>query len=114
MFRRRSHKTFPVSAFRHITRSCIDSPDPAVLNKNTRLPITIGAERPPYGAFHKRFSPVGDHLLGSPVSREMPSRPGPLQSGQSLPDGAGAAEISKGAISKSRPLEIAVFIVISP
>src|SRR5215467_11162298 len=99
MFRRRSHKTFPVSALRHITRSCIDSPAPAVLNRNTLPPITIGAERPPYGAFPNRFSPFGDHLVGSPVSREIPSRPGPLQSVQSLPDGDGAAEINAAEIT---------------
>src|SRR5215469_5789579 len=83
---RRSHSALPVSAFRHITRSCMFSPEPEVLNTKRCPPITIGAERPPYGAFHNRFSPFGDHLLGSPASREMPSRLGPRQSGQSLPD----------------------------
>src|SRR6185503_17713823 len=60
MFRRCSHNSFPVSAFRHITRSCIDSPSPDVLNRKMRPPITIGVERPPYGAFQTRFSPFGD------------------------------------------------------
>src|SRR5262249_18091318 len=113
-FRRRSQTTLPVSAFRHITRSCIDSPEPAVLNRKTRPPITIGAERPPYGAFHSRFSPLGDHLFGSPVSCETPSRAGPRQSGQSLPDGAEAAESAIGVNSRSSHLEIALFIIGSP
>src|SRR5690242_9962744 len=42
-----------------------------------------GAERPPYLAFQARFSPASDHFSGRPFSREMPSRSGPRQSGQS-------------------------------
>jgi hypothetical protein len=51
---------------------------------NTRLFITIGAERPPYGAFQARFSPESDHFDGKPFSGLMPSRAGPRQSAQSL------------------------------
>src|SRR6185295_427484 len=86
MFRRCSHKSFPVSAFRHITRSCIDSPSPDVLNRKMRPPITIGVERPPYGAFQTRFSPFGDQRVGRPFSSDAPLRAGPRQSGQSLAD----------------------------
>src|SRR5262249_43740088 len=88
----------PVFASRHSTRSCIDSPSPAVLNRYTRPFITIGDERPPKGAFHTRFSPLGDHLVGSPFSDEVPSRAGPRQSGQSLADAprsAGAKVMSR-------------------
>ena len=40
------------------------------------------AQRLPYGAFHARFSPCGDHFSGRPVSADRPSRPGPRHSGQ--------------------------------
>src|ERR1051325_515984 len=46
--------------------------------------MTIGAERPPYGARQARFSPLGDHLTGRFFSVEMPSRFGPRHSAQSL------------------------------
>src|ERR1044072_9662637 len=45
--------------------------------------MTIGAERPPYGARQARLSPVGDHLTGKFFSLEMPSRFGPRHSAQS-------------------------------
>src|SRR5262249_21898656 len=45
--------------------------------------MTIGADRPPYGTRHRKFSPLSAHLSMSPVSREMPSRFGPRISGQS-------------------------------
>src|SRR5437764_11399186 len=43
----------------------------------------MGVERPPYGAFQARFSPLSDHFSGRPFSLETPSRSGPRQSGQS-------------------------------
>src|SRR6185503_4953334 len=46
--------------------------------------MTIGAERPPYGAFQARLSPVGDHFTGRFFSLDMPSRAGPRHSAQSL------------------------------
>src|SRR5688572_19342061 len=46
--------------------------------------MTIGAERPPYGAFQARLSPDGDHFTGKFFSLETPSRAGPRQSAQSL------------------------------
>src|SRR5215207_11101292 len=46
--------------------------------------MTMGAERPPYGARHPRFSPAGVHLAGRFFSLETPSRPGPRHSAQSL------------------------------
>src|SRR5687767_13394242 len=48
-----------------------------------RLPITIGAERPPKGTRHSRFVPLRSHEDGRPVSAEMPSRFVPRASGQS-------------------------------
>ena len=45
--------------------------------------MTIGAERPPYGTRHRKFSPFSAHFSISPVSREIPSRFGPRTSGQS-------------------------------
>src|SRR5688572_1086571 len=90
MLKRCSQRTFPVSALKHITRSCSDSPLPAAFCRYTRSPMTIGAERPPYGAFQARFSPAGDHLEGSPFSREIPSRAGPRHSAQSLPKASDA------------------------
>src|SRR5947199_5138782 len=68
-----------------MTRSCIVSPSPAVLKTKTRLPMTTGAERPPKGCFHTRFSPLGDHFSGKFFSGETPSRVGPRHSAQSLP-----------------------------
>jgi hypothetical protein len=47
------------------------------------LPLTTGAERPPYGARHKKFSPFMAHFSTSPVSFEVPSLFGPRISGQS-------------------------------
>ena len=49
----------------------------------TRSPKTTGPERPPYGAFHARLSPAGDHAAGRFFSVEVPSRLGPRHSGQS-------------------------------
>src|SRR5437588_9260575 len=43
----------------------------------------MGAERPPYGARQRKFSPLSAHFSGRPVSSELPSRLGPLASGQS-------------------------------
>src|SRR5205085_8055290 len=71
-----------------MTRSCIVSPSPAVLKTKTRLPMTTGAERPPKGCFHTRFSPLGDHFSGRFFSGETPSRVGPRHSAQSLPAAA--------------------------
>ena len=45
--------------------------------------MTTGVDRPPYGTRQRKFSPFSFHELMSPVSREMPSRFGPLSSGQS-------------------------------
>src|SRR5688572_126315 len=44
----------------------------------------MGADRPPNGAFHARFSPAGDQLVGRFVSVDMPLRAGPRHSAQSL------------------------------
>src|SRR5688500_4674407 len=45
--------------------------------------MTIGVERPPYGARHRKFSPFSFQLSSRPVSVELPSRLGPRISGQS-------------------------------
>src|SRR5687768_2354105 len=45
--------------------------------------MTMGADRPPYGARHRKFSPFSAHLSIRPVSFETPSRLGPRMSGQS-------------------------------
>src|ERR1044072_8391388 len=67
-----------------MTRSCSVSPMPAMFCRYTRSPMTIGAERPPYGARQARFSPLGDRLTGRFFLVEMPSRFGPRHSAQSL------------------------------
>src|SRR5687768_6484331 len=95
MLKRCSQRTFPVSALKQITRSCSDSPLPAAFCRYRRSPMTIGAERPPYGAFQARFSPAGDHLEGSPFSSEIPSRAGPRHSAQSLPKAGAASNKAK-------------------
>src|SRR5215813_8136019 len=71
-----------------MTRSCMVSPSPAVLKTKTRLPMTIGAERPPKGCFQTKFSPLGDHFSGRFFSGDTPSRVGPRHSAQSLPAAA--------------------------
>jgi hypothetical protein len=43
----------------------------------------MGADRPPYGARHRRFCPLSDQESMSWLSREIPSRFGPRISGQS-------------------------------
>src|SRR5207247_9374877 len=73
----------PVSASRHITRSWSLEPRPLGLCTQTRLPITIGADRPPYGARQRKFWPFNSHLSISPVSFDVPLRLGPRISGQS-------------------------------
>src|SRR5215203_5195540 len=78
-----SQTTFPVSASSAITRSCSDGPRPDGFCTYTRLPITIGAERPPNGTRHRRFAPLRSHEEGSPVSVDRPSRFAPRASGQS-------------------------------
>src|SRR3972149_10407861 len=45
--------------------------------------MTTGADRPPYGTRHRKFSPLRPHRSIRPISREIPSRPGPRGSGQS-------------------------------
>src|SRR5512132_1884273 len=45
--------------------------------------MTIGADRPPYGARQRKFSPLSAQRPTSPVSGEVPSRFGPRASGQS-------------------------------
>ena len=45
--------------------------------------MTIGAERPPYGARHRKFWPLSGHFSIRPFSSETPSRCGPRISGQS-------------------------------
>src|SRR5580765_5852052 len=45
--------------------------------------MTIGADRPPYGARQRKFSPFSAQRPTSPVSGEVPSRFGPRASGQS-------------------------------
>src|SRR5215470_10497986 len=88
-----SQISLPESAFRHRTRSCMESPSPEELKRKRRPPMMIGVDLPPYGAFQRRPSPFGDHLTGSPVSGDVPSRAGPRQSGQSLPDGERPASV---------------------
>src|SRR5207247_1560562 len=78
-----SQMTLPVSDSRHITRSWSVGPLPDGFCTHTRLPITIGAERPPYGARQRKFWPLSAHFSGRPVSAETPSRLGPRASGQS-------------------------------
>src|ERR1700683_1149575 len=48
-----------------------------------RLPRTTGADRPPYGARHRKFSPLIAHFSGKPVSADVPSPFGPPCPGQS-------------------------------
>src|ERR1039457_3962464 len=77
-----------------------------------------GVERPPYVAFQARLSPLSDHFSGSPFSREVPSRFGPRQSGQSpSPDGACAwrASAANGIASRafSRTLLIETPLVVT-
>src|ERR1051325_6028745 len=67
-----------------MTRSCSNSPFSAVFCRYTRLSMTIGADLPPYGTFHARFCPAGDHDVGKPFSGETPSRFGPRHSVQSF------------------------------
>src|ERR1041385_6132856 len=67
--------------------------------------MTIGPERPPYGARHARLSPVGDHLTGRFFSVEMPSRAGPRHSAQSL-----KAKMEK-ARQRFREMEIRLVIL---
>src|SRR5262245_41187560 len=78
-----SHTTLPVSASSAITRSCRSGPRPDGFCTYTRLPITIGADRPPYGTRQRKFWPFSANFSGRPVSFEMPSRFGPRASGQS-------------------------------
>jgi hypothetical protein len=60
--------------------------------------MTIGAERPPYGAFQARFSPEGDHFTGKFFSVDVPSRRGPRQSGQSAAEAQDATITAKMAV----------------
>src|SRR5579871_745569 len=78
-----SHKTFPVAALKHNTRSISSLPLPKAFCTYTRSPFTTGAERPPNGAFQARFSPAKVHFSGKFCSSDLPSRMGPRQSGQS-------------------------------
>src|SRR5688572_6940493 len=67
--------------------------------------MTIGAERPPYGTFHARLSPAGDHFTGRFFSDEMPSRAGPRHSAQSL------AETNAKARQRFKKMEIRLVIL---
>src|SRR5688500_17626721 len=78
-----SQISLPVSTSSAITRSCSDGPRPDGFCTYTRLPITMGAERPPKGTRHSRFVPLRSHEDGRPVSAELPSRFAPRASGQS-------------------------------
>src|SRR5687768_10868953 len=78
-----SQITLPVSTSSAITRSCSAGPRPDGFWTYTRLPITIGAERPPNGTRHRRLLPLRSHEDGRPVSVEVPSRCAPRASGQS-------------------------------
>src|SRR5688572_26934316 len=78
-----SQIVLPVSASSATTRSCSDGPRPDGFCTYTRLPITIGAERPPRGTRHSKFVPLRSHEDGRPVSADTPSRFGPRASGQS-------------------------------
>src|SRR5688500_5928398 len=49
----------------------------------------MGADRPPNGTFHAKFSPAGDQLVGRFVSVDIPSRAGPRHSAQSFAATAG-------------------------
>src|SRR5579864_5825553 len=61
-----------------------------------------GVERPPYGAFQARVSPLSDHFSGSPFSGLVPSRFGPRQSGQSAaPACAHRASAAAGTASSA-------------
>src|SRR5688572_13015153 len=72
--------------------------------------MTIGAERPPYGAFQARFSPAGDQRPGRFFSREMPSRAGPRHSAQS----PAAAGLTANTVSdKFKKMEAKLIIWIS-
>src|SRR5262245_26594510 len=78
-----SQITLPVEASSAITRSCSAAPRPTGFWTYTRSPITTGVDRPPDGTRQRKFSPFSFQELMSPVSRETPSRFGPLSSGQS-------------------------------
>src|SRR4030095_3888638 len=109
---RLSQTSSPVWALKHTSRSSIDSPSPAELNRKRRSPIAIGVERPPYGAFHTRFSPFGDHFVGRPFSSEMPSRAGPRQSVQSLPERTRPEGTMENAINaKDRYFDRTAFMI---
>src|SRR5260370_23934174 len=73
----------------------------------------MGAERPPYGASHARFSPAGDHFAGKPFSEEIPSRAGPRQSAQSLADTEITAARRKSGPIARREKGDGVFIFLS-
>src|SRR6185436_18005384 len=45
--------------------------------------MTMGADRPPYGARHRKFWPFSAHFSTRPVSLDTPSPLGPRASGQS-------------------------------
>src|SRR5262245_7330408 len=45
-----SQSSLPVSAWKHMRRSCIAAPSPEVFCRYRRSPKTTGPERPPYGA----------------------------------------------------------------
>src|SRR6266851_3797622 len=101
-----SHRTFPVSASKHMTRSWPVSPSPALLMKNTRPFMMMGVDRPPYGCFQTRllFSAFGfgDQRSGRSFSRETPVCSGPRQCVQSAPRHGLATEAQRHREEKNR------------
>jgi hypothetical protein len=68
--------------------------------------MTMGADRPPNGTFHARFSPEGDHFEGRFFSADLPSRFGPRHSGQSAAKAAGAQRIDREMVTIVKLLRI--------
>src|SRR3972149_1263891 len=68
--------------------------------------MTTGADRPPYGTRHRKFSPLRPHRSIRPISRAIPPPPGPPRPGPTLSskrhssrhaEGAGAADFTQEA-----------------
>ena len=76
--------------------------------------MTIGADRPPYGARHRKFWPFIVHVSGNPVSVDTPSRLGPRASGQSprATRRGESAAASMPALTTSAITSVECFIVI--
>ena len=105
-----SQSCLPVSALKQMSRSCNVGPEPEDVCRYKRSPNTTGEDRPPIGTRHARFSPLGDHDEGSPVSVDVPERAGPRHSGQSAAVSIAVAETARASATSGRRGRAEAFI----